>query len=231
MGVIHWALDLTTAGASIRGTAQQLSDAGLGDFWQESSDSFVTTSETFTNRSYAITEQVVGDSAIGYYGSTPGTNLTYTGLLILGYHDTTASNALVFSEMKYYQAGRDVSLTIADDRLNIPVADSFTFTMSKRADGSVVANNNIYVSDVDVVNFAFDIEPIVGDGVVVSTISDIAVSPTGALAVTARGTQNTLAILQTDGAQAAGISYTVTCNVLTSAAETIELSGVIMTAS
>lgn len=232
MGIINFLYNTTTAGASIKATAQQLTLTGLGNFWQESSGTFVTTAVAFASRSYDVTEQLpVGDSSVAYFGSTPGAALTYTGPLIIGYHDTADSNKLLFSEIRYFQSGEDVSFTISQDRANTPVPDSFVFTMSRRSDGSVVSKNNLYLSDVDVVDFGFDVSSLLSPGVVVSTISNIVVAPSGALVVTSVGPRDQMVILRTNGAQVASVTYTVTCTVLTSDSTTLELNGSIVTAT
>jgi hypothetical protein len=227
---VHFLFNSPTAGGSIRASLQQLTDSGLGDFWQDSSTSFVTTAESFTDRSYPVTEQVVGNASVAYYGQADVAHaMTYTGMLIKGYHDTAASNVLVFSEVSYFRNGEEVDFTIAQDRTNTPVAKPFVLEMSRRADGTIVAMNNLYVSDVDVTDFAFDISPIVTDGVVVSTITNIQVSPAGGLGVTSIGPRDQLAVLRTDGSQLAGITYDVSCDVLTSDTKTLELNGKIVT--
>ncbi len=228
---IHLLYNGTEPLGDIRATIQQLSNAsGLGDFWQDSSGTFVTTAVAFASRSYAVVEQTVGNASVQYYGNADldvlGTHvMTYTGDLIIGYHDNADSQVLLFSEVVSVRNGTVVSLTVAEDRANTPVGEAFVFKMSRRADGVIVANDAVYVSDVDVVEFAFEIESLVPDGIVVSTISNIAVSPTGSLVVTKVGPRDTQAILKTSGAQTAGVTYDVSCDVLTSSAVTLQLNG------
>jgi hypothetical protein len=227
---VHFLFNSSTAGGNIRATLQQLTDSGLGDFWQDSSTSFVTTAETFTARSYAVTEQVVGDASVAYYGQADVAHaMTYTGMLIKGYHNAAAANVLLFSEVGYFRNGEEVDFTIAQDRTNTKLAQPFIFKMSRRADRTIVASNDIYLSDVDVTDFAFDIDALVTDGVVVSTITNIQVSPAGGLGVTSVGPRDQLAMLKTDGSQVAGITYDVSCDVLTSDLKTLELNGKIVT--
>lgn len=233
MGVILFPFTAITLPVSVSAGAQQLSDAGLGDWWQESSGGFVTkAAQTFTQRSYPLTATATaGDACVTHFGSTPGAALTYTGKLIIGYFDTGNSDKLLQSVVKYYQGGEDVSLTIAEDRVNTPVPHAFTFVLSRRSDGVVVANQDITVSDADVIDFAFDISPLLKGqpGVVVSTISGIVVSPSGAMVATKVGPRDATAVLHIDGGQVAGTDYDVTCNVLTSAGQTIQANGKFLT--
>lgn len=230
---LHFLLNSLVPGGAVKATAQQLTDTGLGDFWQDSSESFVTTAVAFDDRSYVVTEQTVGDASVAYYGQAIF-NSTYTGTLIAGYHDTAATpvaNVLLFSEVRYFRNGTEIDFTISQDRTNQPVGDPFVFKMSRRADGTVAAMNSIYVSDVDVVDFAFETEALVATGAVVALISNVAVSPSGQLGVVAVGPRDSRAVLITDGSQAAGITYSVTCDVLMSTGETIELNGRIVCVS
>jgi len=226
--VAHFLYNSITAGGAVRATMQQLDDSGLGLFWQDSSTSFVADTVAFTDRSYAVTEQVVGNASIAYYGNATFDS-TYTGNIIKGYHDTAAGNVLLFSEVAYFRNGTEVSFTIADDRVNSPVAQPFVWKMSRRADGRIVASNKIYLSDVDVVDVAFNVDVLTNPGVMVSTIDNIAVSPAGGLGVAAVGPRDQLAILQTDGSQVEGITYDVTCDVLLSDSTTLQLNGEIVT--
>jgi len=76
-----------------------------------------------------------------------------------------------------------------------------------------------------------DISNIVAENVVVSTVSNISVSPSGALVVTKQngGIRDQSCVLKTDGNQVASINYDVTCTILTSDAATFELNGIIET--
>lgn len=226
--VAHFLYNSVTPGGAVRATMQVLDDSGLGNFWQDSSESFVADTVAFTDRSYAVTEQTVGNASIAYYGQAIF-NSTYTGNIIKGYHDTAAGNVLLFSEVSYFRNGTEVSFTISDDRVNSPVAQPFIMKMSRRADGSIVATNKLYVSDVDVVDCAFDIEPLTTPGTVVSTIDNVAVSPSGSLSVTAVGPRDQLAILTTDGNQVEGTTYDISCDVLLSDGTTLQLNGEMVT--
>ncbi len=227
--VIHFLYNSTTAGGNIKGTLQKLTDSGLGDFWQESSTSFVTTATAFANRSYAVTEQTVGDAAIAYYGSTPASGMSYTGALIKGYHDADDSNNLVFSEVAYVRNGIEVSFTLAQDRTNQEIASPFTWVMGRRADGSVTAGDSIYLSDSDSPDVAFDCSAIKPPGVMVSSISNLTIATSGELAMTVAGPRDQQAVLNVTGGQVAGTTYDVTCDALFTDSSTIELNGKIVT--
>jgi hypothetical protein len=229
--VAHFLLNSLTAAGAVKGTLQQLDDSGLGNFWQDSSESFVTNAVAFDDRSYPVTEQTPGDASVAYYGQAIF-NSTYTGTIIKGYHDTAASpvaNVTVFSEVSYFRNGKEVSFTISDDRVNSPVAKPFIWKMSRRADGSIAATNTIYVSDVDVVDCAFDIEPLTTPGIMVSAIFNLAVSPVGSLGVVVVGPRDQLAIIMTDGNQVEGTTYDISCDVLLSDSTTLQLNGEILT--
>lgn len=226
--VAHFLYNSVTPGGAVRATMQVLDDSGLGDFWQDSSESFVADTVAFTDRSYPVTEQTVGNASIAYYGQAIF-NSTFTGNIIKGYHDTAAANVLLFSEVSYFRNGTEVSFTIADDRVNSPVAHPFIVKMSRRADGSIVATNKLYVSDVDVVDFAINVDVLTTPGIMVSTIDNIAVTPSGSLVVTAVGSRDQLAVLKTDGNQVEGITYDVSCDVLLSDQTTFQLNWEIVT--
>ncbi len=235
MSKMHLLYNSVTAGGDIRATIQKLTDSGLGDFWKDqtlptgspTAAAFVTTATAFADRSYPVTEQTLGDAAVAYYGNADTTDMVYSGRLVIGYHDNAggANKEVLFSEVRYVRNGVDVSFALPNDRILLPVGNPFLWKMSRRADGSVVATNKIYLSDRDVGSVAFETKNLVADGVFVSSISNITVTPAGAVTVVDFGPRDSHAVIELGGGQVSGTTYDVTCVALMTDGQSIELNG------
>lgn len=224
-------------GANIDAVIQKDSSSGLGNVWSESLGQWTTIAgNAYADITHSVTEAPEHSGVA--YAEVIDFDTNYTGRLVVGYYDGAvadpdaggyiANTKPLFSEVRYVRNGHEVSFTLAQDRANMPIATPFIFKMSRRADGTVVALESIYMSDVDVKEFGFDIDVLVPEGTVVSEISNIAVSPAGSLGVNLVGPRDQIAMLKTDGAQVAGTPYTISCDVLTSNSETFELVGTIV---
>lgn len=228
MAAFPLALNSLTVTGSVRALCQEITPAAdLGRIWTDSIG-WTSVAETpiFNDYTFPVVAQNPGETYIGYHGKVLFDN-DFTGDLGIGYKDTGDSNANVFSEIHHFRNGQKVSFVIADQYTDIGVAEPFIFKMGRRADGVIVANNDIHISDVAVVPFGFDVTNLVTIGETVALISNVVVAPTGSLTVTKVGKRDQLAILITSGSQVAGTDYSITCDVLTSKETTLQLNGTI----
>ena len=224
---IHFLYNSITPGGAVRASLQQLTESGLGDLWSDVLTAWTTPVTAFNDRTYPVTEQTVGETAIAYYGQAVFDNETFTGTIIKGYHDTAAGNVLLFSEVGYVRRGQEIDFTIADDRANMDVSQIFTFKVSKRSDGTYAATNEITLSTLDDVDFTFDLPSLFPAGTYIATISTVDVSPSGTLVVDKIGPQGLYPILSTSGGQVAGTDYTVSCVALLNTGTQVKCQGVL----
>lgn len=237
--MIHLAYNSEVSGANIRAQIVQLIDTGLGLtklFWQDNTlpvssptaGQFVTEATAVADRSYPVTEQLPAEDApVAYYGNADDSDMTYTGKLIIGYHDAGNDYARKYSEIRYFKYGKEVSFTIADDRTNRDISRIFVFELSKRKDRTYAAKNPITISTEDDIDFTFNLPSIVPSGVVVSKVLSVDVSPSGQMAVESLGPQGAYPVLSTSGGQVAGQDYTVSCLALMDTGETYKCRGIL----
>jgi len=209
------------AGGNIRASMQQLLRSGLGLLWSDTLGTFTTNATPFNDRTIAVPSQNVSNNAITYFGQAVFDSV-YTGDLVVGYHDTDSANKILFSEVRHVRRGLEVSFVISPDRLQTKIAEPFIAYLSRRGNNKIVSLNDITVADAEIKPFAFELSQLVPDGVNVSDVTAVSVTPTGEMVVTALGGHDAQAILDIEGGQVSGKSYTVSCNVLTSDGDQIE---------
>ncbi len=219
--MLHLLYNSEVAGAAIRASIQQLTDSGLGLLWSDTLTQWTTSATAFNDRTNPVTGQVVSDNAVAYYGTSTFNN-TYTGRIIVGYHDTNNSNNIIFSEVRYVRRGVELSFTLAPDRLQTQIGEPFIAHLSRRGDNKIVALNEINVGDDDTQAMAFDLAHLVPKGVTVSDVTSVAVSPSGQMTVTALGGKDAFAVLDIASGQVAGTTYDVSCTALLSSGDQVE---------
>ena len=216
-----------TAGGNIRAIIQKLPSTVPKQIWSDTLGDWTTAAATpvLADRTYPVTEQVPGESFIAYEGLANFVS-SYTGNIGIGYIDAAAAPLKTpFSEIRYFINGAEVTFTIAQNHSNIRVADPFVMKMSRRADGSVVANNDVSISDAFADWIAFEADVLTPDGVYIADINNIVVSPAGALAVTSSAPAGTRVNLLVDGNQVAGNTYDITLDILMNIGGVKQLNG------
>ena len=208
-------------GGNIRATMQQKLKVGLGLMWSDNQGTFIPGSSLFTDISYPVVQQNPSENSVNYFGQAVF-NSVFTGDLVVGYHDLDNGDTNLFSEVRHVRRGLEVSFVISPDRLQTKIAESFIAYLSRRGDNKIVSLNDITVADAEIKPFAFELSQLVPDGVHVSDVTAVTVTPTGEMVVVALGGHDAQAILDIEGGQIQGKSYTVSCNVLTSDGDQIE---------